>query len=338
MVGMSNHDEHNNQHPHNDEHDLGLAYDLTRFTPASTFAPPTSVGFNSVDRRNFLKYAAFAGVAGIAVIGMRRSANASTTQAGACGTDVPEETAGPFPGDGTNGPNVLTTSGVVRQDIRTSFGSLRGTAEGVKLTVTLALSDAATCTPAAGYAVYAWHADSQGRYSLYSAGATDQNYCRGVQVADDKGNVTFTTVFPGCYDGRWPHIHFEVYPSIEAAGDASKRIATSQIALPKAACDQAYKTKGYESSPANLGRVSLATDGVFSDDGGVKELATVTGSVADGFVALLPVTVSNTVKASGGGPGGGPGGGQRPPRKAAPTTRANKRAVTTKKKSSSKKK
>src|SRR5262245_33798282 len=36
---------------------------------------------------------------------------------------IPSETAGPYPGDGTNGPNVLTQSGIVRSDIRASFGS-----------------------------------------------------------------------------------------------------------------------------------------------------------------------------------------------------------------------
>src|SRR5438067_8401692 len=45
-------------------------------------------------------------------------------------TEVAEETAGPFPGDGSNGPDALGESGVVRKDIRSSFGSATGTAEG----------------------------------------------------------------------------------------------------------------------------------------------------------------------------------------------------------------
>ena len=56
-----------------------------------------------------------------------------------------------------------------------------------------------------------WHCDRLGRYSLYGAGVTNQNYLRGTQEADASGNVTFTSIFPGCYSGRWPHIHFEVY-------------------------------------------------------------------------------------------------------------------------------
>jgi protocatechuate 3,4-dioxygenase beta subunit len=32
-----------------------------------------------------------------------------------------------------------------------------------------------------------------------------------VQITDANGVVSFTSIFPGCYSGRWPHIHFEVF-------------------------------------------------------------------------------------------------------------------------------
>ena len=90
--------------------------------------------------------------------------------------------------------------------------------------------------------------------------------------------------------GRWPHIHFEVYPSLAAATNVANRVATSQIALPKAACDLVYATAGYGSSVTNLSQVSLATDNVFSD-GSALELATVTGSVGAGLTAALTVAI-----------------------------------------------
>ncbi len=37
-------------------------------------------------------------------------------------TLIPQETEGPYPGDGTNGPNALAASGIVRPDIRSSVG------------------------------------------------------------------------------------------------------------------------------------------------------------------------------------------------------------------------
>jgi protocatechuate 3,4-dioxygenase beta subunit len=138
--------------------------------------------------------------------------------------------------------------------------------------------------------VYLWHCDRLGRYSLYSSGATTQNYLRGVQAAGGSGNVTFTSIFPGCYAGRWPHIHFEVYRSLSAATSVSNKVATSQIALPKSACDEVYATSGYTGSAGNLSRVSLASDMVFSD-GSALELATIGGSVAGGLTATLTVAV-----------------------------------------------
>lgn len=65
-----------------------------------------------------------------------------------------------------------------------------------------------------GAAVYLWHCDREGRYSLYSQGATDQNYLRGVQAAGSDGKLSFTSIYPAAYSGRWPHIHFEVFPSV----------------------------------------------------------------------------------------------------------------------------
>jgi protocatechuate 3,4-dioxygenase beta subunit len=197
----------------------------------------------------------------------------------ACST-VPQETAGPYPGDGSNGPDVLSLSGVVRSDIRSSFAGLQGTADGVPLTIALTIVSASTCAPLSGRAVYVWHCDRLGRYSLYTSGATDQNYLRGVQAADGSGRVSFTSIFPACYSGRWPHIHFEVYPSLSAATDA----------LPKETCDQVYATSGYEESVTNLSRVSLATDMVFSD-GATLELGTISGSIGSGLTATLTVAV-----------------------------------------------
>lgn len=186
---------------------------------------------------------------------------------------------------------MLNLTGVVRNDIRTSFAGLSGTADGIPLTIALTLVSASTCAPLANYAVYLWHCDRAGLYSLYSAGATNQNYLRGVQQADATGKLTFTSIFPACYSGRWPHIHFEVYPTLARATTSANKIATSQIALPKAICDEVYATTGYAQSITNLSRITLATDGIFSD-GASLELATTSGSVASGLTATLTIGVS----------------------------------------------
>lgn len=215
----------------------------------------------------------------------------TSNSAGTC-SQIPQETAGPYPGDGSNGANVLNLTGVVRSDIRSSFAGASGTATGVPLTIELTLVSASTCAVLADRAVYLWHCDRSGLYSLYSAGVTNQNYLRGVQQTDAAGKVSFTSIFPACYSGRWPHIHFEVYPSLGAATSVKNKVATSQIALPKSACDLVYATSGYEQSVRNLSQISLATDNVFSD-GSALELATVSGSVSGGLTAALTVAVAS---------------------------------------------
>ncbi len=206
--------------------------------------------------------------------------------------EIPEETAGPFPGDGTNGPNVLSESGVVRSDITSSFGSASGVAEGVSLTIKLKVYDLTGETVAAmpGAAVYLWHCDREGNYSMYSEAAADENYLRGVQEADADGNLEFTTIFPGAYSGRWPHAHFEVYESLAKATSAENKLRTSQLALPEEICNTVYGESGYEASVSNMAQTSLDSDGIFSD-GYSLQMAKVSGSVADGYVATLNVPI-----------------------------------------------
>ena len=259
----SDHDRH--------EHDLGLGHDLPRL----------------MGRRRLLGLLAGAGVVTLAGCAAAGGPGGAVAAGGA--NEIAQETAGPFPGDGSNGPNVLTESGVVRSDIRSSFGSLSGTAQGVPLTIELTVTDGAKGGAAMpGAAVYAWHCNREGEYSLYDV--EDQNYLRGVQVADATGKVRFTSIFPAAYSGRWPHVHFEVYPDLASATASGNAITTSQLALPEDACTQVYATAGYEASVANMARTPLDSDNIFSD-GYSGQLASVTGSVAGGMTATLTVPV-----------------------------------------------
>ena len=268
-------------------------------------------------RRRVLKaFGIGAATLGLAACGAGTSTSASaTTTATTRDGEIPDETAGPYPGDGSNGPNVLSESGIVRSDIRSSFSTGSAMAEGVPMTLELTISDLADGGSAfAGVAVYVWHCDREGRYSLYSDGVEDENYLRGVQIADADGKVRYTSIFPACYTGRWPHIHFEVYPDQASITDSASAIATSQVALPKGVCDTVFAQSGYEASVANLADLSLDNDNVFGDDGGANQLATVTGSVSDGYAVALPVRVDTrtTPAAGGGAPGGGGPGGSGP--------------------------
>jgi protocatechuate 3,4-dioxygenase beta subunit len=224
----------------------------------------------------------------------------TTTSSSSC-TAAAEETQGPYPSDGSNTvngqvSNVLSESGVVRSDIRSSFGGSSGVAGGVPTTLTLTLLNSNNlCQPLSGYAIYLWHCTREGGYSLYSSGVQDENFLRGVQVADANGQVTFTTIFPGCYSGRYPHIHFEIYPSLSMATLYTNKILTSQIALPRDVCSTVYSgASGYSASVTNLSRVTIDNDGIFGDNTAAQMAAmtaAMSGSVADGYTGTLTMGV-----------------------------------------------
>ena len=272
---------------------LGAAGSVAACAGASTSGSSTSSG---------------SATAGSAAAGATSDAAAATTASDL--TEIPDETAGPYPGDGSNGADVLEQSGVVRSDLTSSFGdSAGGTASGIPMTLELTILDiAGGGGPMTGAAVYVWHCTDSGLYSMYSSGVEDENFLRGVQVTDDAGVVTFTSIVPGCYAGRWPHIHVEVYPDEASIVDSTTNICTSQVALPQGMSEAVYATSGYDGSTENLGQLTLASDNVFGDDGGVHQLATVSGDTDAGYVVRLTVPIDTTTAASSGGMGGGGGG------------------------------
>ncbi|MGX1596829.1 dioxygenase family protein [Dietzia maris] len=241
------------------------------------------------------------------------SGSTTTSASGASVAEIPEETNGPYPADGTNGVNVLQESGIVRSDLTSSLDG-GTTVEGVPFELTFVVTDMANGNvPFEGAAVYAWQCDAQGLYSMYSQGAEDETYLRGIQVADTNGELTFKTIVPGCYAGRWTHIHFEVYPDEQSATEVANVIATSQLAFPPDMLTDVYALDAYAGSAENLAGVgtAISDDGIFADGDWNLQVPTITGDITSGYVGRLAVGVDTTTEATGGGGGGGmpPGGG-----------------------------
>lgn len=281
-------------HPLRDNHDLGLRHDLE------------AIARQMRARRQLLGWIASAPtIALIAACGggsaSGSGSNPGNASTGGCIAD-PEETAGPFPSDGSNSvrgsvSNVLQASGIVRGDIRGSFGGSTAAAPGVPLTLTLSVvNTGAGCAPLPGYAVYLWHCTRDGNYSLYSSAIRDENYLRGVQVADDSGRLSFRTIFPGCYSGRYPHIHFEVYPDLSLATGYTNRILTSQMAMPRDICSTVYSgATGYGASVRNLAALTTSSDNVFGDNTAAQIAAqtpTLSGSVDAGYTGSIVIGVA----------------------------------------------
>jgi protocatechuate 3,4-dioxygenase beta subunit len=293
----------------------GLAYEGRLLPRPEEEVVDQGAGFDVttlLTRRRILGlFSAGVGAAALAACGSASSSSSGSSSGSAATTDgeIPQETNGPYPADGTNGTNVLTESGIVRSDITTSLDG-GTTVDGVPLAFTFTVTDMANDNvPFQGVAVYLWQCDALGRYSMYSEGVEDETYLRGVQVADANGQVTFKTIVPGCYDGRWAHMHFEVYPDADSATTGENAIATSQVAFPEKMLTTVYQDDAYEGSAENLTKVSLETDNVFSD-GYDLELGKFTGSPSAGYRGSLAVAVDTTTEAAMGGAtsGGGPGG------------------------------
>jgi protocatechuate 3,4-dioxygenase beta subunit len=251
---------------HDDDHDLGLPHDLGKLLSRRTALALISSAATGIAGCDYLP---FFNRAEAEVIG--KSANGSECVA------HPRETAGPFPADGSNRAhgtlaNVLSDSGIVRQDMRTNLGNSGKAADGVALTLTVNLVDVGrSCAPLQDHAVYLWHCDAAGKYSIYEL--REATYLRAVSVSDARGQATFTTIVPGCYMGRFPHIHVEVYPSLGKATDYRNRVLTSQLAIPADVCKAVYNSApAYKASIAAFARSPLERDGIFMDNT-AKQLA-----------------------------------------------------------------
>ncbi|MBO0951989.1 dioxygenase family protein [Fibrella forsythiae] len=203
--------------------------------------------------------------------------SATTTAASGSCTVTPSETEGPFP--------TKVPANFVRKDIRADR-------TGVPFTMNITINNAsASCAALAGAIVDVWHCDKDGYYSEYGgSGMQSVNYqnvdfLRGRQTTDSNGLVSFTSIFPGWYSGRAPHIHVHIYNS------AGKSLLVTQIAFPYAVSNTVYTTASAYGYTKGAQDTLNERDNVFSD-GFTTELATVTGSVAAGYVLTHAITVN----------------------------------------------
>lgn len=270
------------QDDHEHDHPEGLRADLPRL----------------IGRRAMLA-GIVGGGAAFALMATRGGAQA-VTGAGADGSvcvSQPAEMAGPFPADGTNARagqvvNILTERGVIREDIRNSIGGLEPVAAGVPMRLDLRLVDVGRgCAPLAGMAIYVWQCDAPGVYSIYEA--RDRNYLRGVALSDGEGRVRMVTVVPGCYPGRWPHLHFEVFASAEAAVNGDAALLTGQLALPEDVCRDVYSgDSAYGNSAGVLSQLQLSRDRIFRNgtpEQKAAQMLRMTGDLAAGYTASTVV-------------------------------------------------
>lgn len=244
-------------------------------------------------RRVLAGLATVAGGALLAGCGSRAGAQGLTT----AGCPVtPTEIRGPFPADGVGGHdrriNVLALDGIERSDIRRSFAGMVGEAPGVPMRVELELvANPRDCAPLVGHAVYLWQCDARGDYSLYTR--PEVNYLRGLQRTDGAGVARFASIVPGCYGGRAPHLHLEVFRSTSAALAGEAPLLVSQLGLPPEPCDAVYADAAtYGESAANHARWPATRDWAFRGSDRAHILLAMRGDPSGGYVARARIALA----------------------------------------------
>lgn len=192
--------------------------------------------------------------------------NSTGTTTGEC-TISPTETEGPYP--------IISPSSYVRSNIVVDR-------TGVTMTLKIKVVDKSNdCAALAGVLVDVWHCDKDGNYSQYGS-YTSSNFLRGRQTTDENGEVTFTSIFPGWYSGRAPHIHLEV---LSTSGSS---LLVTQLAFPVDVYTTVYASTGYNGAPDT----SNTQDNIFSNSLSLNMVDSATGSVSSGYTIVKTITVA----------------------------------------------
>jgi len=192
----------------------------------------------------------------------------------------PASTAGPY----------YVDEKLNRADIRSdpSDGSIK---QGALLALTLNVFRVArgTCSPLKDAIIDVWQCDAEGVYSDAEDpryfNTVGKKFLRGYQVTDQNGVAKFTTIYPGWYPQRTPHIHYKI---------RSPRSATSpyefigQIYFDEATSDRVYAKPPY--SARGKRSVSNVTDRIYNSDGGRQSMLTVAPN-RDGYSGTFDVAL-----------------------------------------------
>jgi protocatechuate 3,4-dioxygenase beta subunit len=201
-----------------------------------------------------------------------------------------------------------------RTDVRgnsASASSGAGTVQaGVPLRLTVKILDASTGGAINGAHVDIWHANAYGLYSdegsqqsgggTTSSNTSGQNFLRGFQVtgqdagfgaSPSDGQVGFTTIWPGWYNGRAIHIHVRVR-TYDASGTVATNY-TTQIFFSDS--DNATVLAGaapYNTRSPRTDPTTDENDNVLTSSADATNVVPVTGSIAGGFEASFTIGLS----------------------------------------------
>ena len=211
----------------------------------------------------------------------------------ACTSDIDEVGAASEAG-GNPRPNCVLSpeqiEGPFYTDLRLARRDITDDKPGSPLRMRLTIVDAETCAPIPDAVVDVWHADAGGLYSAFTGQGDDQNidtsgerFLRGIQSTDTNGEATFTTIYPGWYQGRTTHVHVKVH-------FADKTRVTSQLFFP-----DDLSAKVYADHPAYTERGPKDTTNDADDFGGAEgELLMAVAVDGDGHTATHTIGIKRS--------------------------------------------
>jgi protocatechuate 3,4-dioxygenase beta subunit len=224
------------------------------------------------------------------------AAAAAVPKAAGC-VAKPELTIGPY----------FVDEKINRSDVRSdpATGAVK---PGILLQLTFNVTSVAdACAPLQGLMVDIWQCDALGLYSdIEREGSGGQKFLRGYQVTDANGLAHFTTIYPGWYQGRTPHIHFRIR-STTTSGKTYDFI--SQLFFPEAVTDRVHAQQPYVQKGQR--DMTNSRDNIYSYGGGDQLLLALT-QTTQGYAATIDIGMLETTQARGQAmsqPPGGPGGG-----------------------------
>lgn len=155
---------------------------------------------------------------------------------------------------------------------------------GLPLTLTFRVSRVGTggCAPLPGMTIDVWQANAQGVYSDIGGEHTlGQDFLRGFQTTDARGQATFRTIYPGWYTSRAVHLHFKVR---QIVGGQVRSSFTSQLFFDDTLTDQVVKLPAYARAGAR--KVRNANDSIYGNGGHQLELD-LKGDLRKGYTAVF---------------------------------------------------
>jgi protocatechuate 3,4-dioxygenase beta subunit len=221
------------------------------------------------------------------------STSNTSTSSSSC-EEVTNLTRGPYFVDNANDSNVsgdvVDTSIPERSDIRTDTKGSEGQQSGLPLDLTITVGEYGTsaCTPLSGAQVMIWHCNAQGLYSDESVeGTSSSNYLRGYQHTDSSGQVKFTTIYPGWYQGRTVHIHLKI--RVFNSSSVITTEATTQLFF-----DDTTSNAVYASNSAYKGGsrdTTNSADSIYLQES-PSLLVTLSGSTTSGYSGTISIAVN----------------------------------------------